>query len=176
MHYGVFEEEIIKTTPTDQIVALDLEIHPHVKKPEDILLPSRQIIGIGVMYFTDDKPTLFVAEDEGTEYELAILRDLDGFIKSQRPLLVVGYGISSFDRPFLTLKMKTQYRTEKLWAINDMIERALETAVKLAEDKKRSLPVIINASIGSYDHRLLAFIVPIPRQYFLNGFHRPNET
>jgi len=124
LHYGVFEEEIIKATPIDQIVALDLEIHPHVKKPEEILLPSRQIIGIGVMYFTDDKPTLFVAEEEGTEYELAILRDFDDFIKSQRPLLVVGYGISSFDRPFLTTKMKTQYRTEKLWAINDMIERA----------------------------------------------------
>ena len=124
MHYGTFEDAIVKAVPTSQIVALDLEIHPHVKKPEEMLLPSRQIIGIGVMYFTDEEPTLFIAEEEGMEYELAILRDFDNFIKSQRPLLVVGYGISSFDRPFLTLKMKTQYRDKKLWAINDMIERA----------------------------------------------------
>lgn len=124
MHYGAFEETIIKAVPIDQIIALDLEIHPHVKKPEEMLLPSRQIIGIGVMYFTEKEPTLFIAEEEGTQYELAILRDFDNFIKSQRPLLVVGYGISSFDRPFLTLKMKTQYRDKKMWAINDMLERA----------------------------------------------------
>lgn len=124
MHYGTFEETIVKTVPIDQIIALDLEIHPYVKKPEEILLPSRQIIGIGVMYFTEKEPTLFIAEEEGTPYELTILRDFNDFIKSQRPLLVVGYGISSFDRPFLTLKMKSQYRDEKLWAINDMIERA----------------------------------------------------
>lgn len=124
MHYGAFEETIVKTVPIDQIIALDLEIHPHVKKPEEMLLPSRQIIGIGAMYFTDKEPTLFIAEEEGTQYELAILESFDNFIKSQRPLLVVGYGISSFDRPFLTLKMKTQYRDKKLWAINDMIERA----------------------------------------------------
>lgn len=107
MHYGVLEEEIIKATPIDQIIALDLEIHPHVTKPEEILLPSRQTIGIGMMYFTDDEPTLFVAEEEGAEYELEILRAFNDFIESQRPLLVVGYGISSFDRPFLTTKMKT---------------------------------------------------------------------
>lgn len=124
MHYGTLEDAIVKAVPTSQIVALDLEIHPHVKKPEEMLLPSRQIIGVGAMYFTDEEPTLFIAEEEGMEHELAILRDFDRFIKSRRPLLVVGYGISSFDRPFLTLKMKTKYRDEKLWAINDMIERA----------------------------------------------------
>jgi hypothetical protein len=124
MHYGAFEETIVNAVPIDQVIALDLEIHPPVEKPKEMLLPSRQIIGIGAMYFTDKEPTLFVAEDEGTQYELAILRDFDNFIRSQRPLLVVGYGISSFDRPFLTLKMKTEYRGEKLWAINDMIERA----------------------------------------------------
>jgi len=124
MHYGTLEETIVKAVPIDQVIALDLEIHPHVKKPEEMLLPSRQIIGIGVMYFTEKEPTLFVAEEEGAQYELAILRSFDNFIKSQRPLLVVGYGISSFDRPLLTLKMKTQFRDEKLWAINDMIERA----------------------------------------------------
>lgn len=124
MHYGTFEETIVKAVPIDQVIALDLEIHPHVKKPEEMLSPSRQIIGIGVMYFTEKEPTLFVAEDEGTQHELAILRSFNNFIKSQRPLLVVGYGISSFDRPLLTLKMKTQFRDEKLWAINDMIERA----------------------------------------------------
>lgn len=124
MHYGAFEEEIIKVAPIDQIIALDLEIHPHVKKPEEMLLSTRQIIGIGVMYFTDKEPTLFIAEEEGTQYELTILRDFDNFIKSRRPLLVVGYGISSFDRPFLTIKMKTEYRDAKLWAINDMLERA----------------------------------------------------
>ena len=48
-------------------------------------------------------------------------------------------------------------------------EKALEIAVKLAKENKR-IPIIIIASIGSYDHRLLAFIVPIPRQYFLKWF------
>jgi len=124
MHYGAFEEMVVKAVPLDQTMFLDLEIHPYVEKPEDILNPSRQIIGIGAMYFKDNEPTLFIAEEEGEEGELAILRSFDNFIKLRRPLLVVGYGISSFDRPFLTLKMKSQYRSEKLWIINDMIERA----------------------------------------------------
>ncbi|MDH5494837.1 MAG: hypothetical protein OEY24_03955 [Candidatus Bathyarchaeota archaeon] len=124
MHYGAFEETIVKAVPIDQIMFLDLEIHPYVEKPEDILNPSRQIIGIGIMYFKDNEPTLFITDEEGEEGELAILRSFDNFIKLRRPLLVVGYGISSFDRPFLTIKMKSQYRSEKLWIINDMIERA----------------------------------------------------
>lgn len=124
MHYGALEETIVKAVPLDQILFLDLEIHPHVEKPEDILNPSRQIIGLGAMYFKDNEPTLFIAEEEGEENELDILRNFDNFIKLRRPLLVVGYGISSFDRPFLTLKMKSQYRSEKLWIINDMLERA----------------------------------------------------
>jgi len=124
MHYGLFEEKVVEAVPTNQIIFLDLEIHPYVDKPEEMLSQSRQIIGIGVTYLSQEEPTLFIAEEEGAPYELKILRELDKYIQSTRPLLVVGYGISSFDRPFLTLKMKSQYRSEKLWAINDMIERA----------------------------------------------------
>lgn len=124
MQYGDLENAIVGTVPIGQIAALDIEIHPCVRKPEEILSPSRQIIGIGVMYFTAKEPTLLVAEGEGAQHELEILKGFNDFIRRERPLLVVGYGISAFDRPFLTLKMKTQYRDEKLWAINDMLERA----------------------------------------------------
>lgn len=48
-------------------------------------------------------------------------------------------------------------------------DNALEIALKLTEEKK-SLPVIVNASIGSYNQSLLAFVVPIRLKYFLKWF------
>jgi len=124
MHYGTFEERIVKATPIEQMMALDMETQPPAEKPEELLMQPRQIIGIGAMYFTDKEPNLFIAEDEGAEYEPEMLSHFNDFIKSRRPLLVVGYGITILERPLLTLKMKTEYRDRRLWAINDMIERA----------------------------------------------------
>ena len=74
MNYSFFENEIVKTTPKDQILILDLETIPPSERVEDLLKLPKQIVGIGCMYLTDEEPTLFVAEDEGKEYELAILR------------------------------------------------------------------------------------------------------
>lgn len=59
--------------------------------------------------------------------------------------------------------------------VNLSFEKALEIAVKLADERK-SIPVIINVSIGSYDHRLLAFTVPIPRQYFREWFSQTQSN
>lgn len=124
MHYGSFEKEIIKSTPRDQMMVLDIETSPPAERPEDLLRLPKQFIGIGCMYLTEKEPILFVAEDEGKEYELDILKRFNGFINQNRPLIITGFGISSFDRPLLSLKMKSEYRGEKLWAINDMVERA----------------------------------------------------
>lgn len=100
MHYGTFEERIVKATPIEQIMALDMETQPPAEKPEELLKQPRQVIGIGAMYFVDKEPDLFIAQDEGAEYELEMLSRFNDFIKSRRPLLVVGYGIAFLERLF----------------------------------------------------------------------------
>jgi len=54
-------------------------------------------------------------------------------------------------------------------------DKALETAVKLAEEGKH-LPVIANASISSDEQHLLAFVIPIPLEVFSGRFSMPTAT
>ena len=46
MHYGSVEEEIIKLTPRDQIMALNIDTSPPAERPEDLLKLSKQFIGM----------------------------------------------------------------------------------------------------------------------------------
>lgn len=56
--------------------------------------------------------------------------------------------------------------------------KALNTAVNLAKNTKEKLPVVVVSSASSYEHQLIAFVVPMPLQLFqwIENMIKNNES
>lgn len=122
-HYGDFIEEIIKMVPENRILVLDIETAPPAETRKELLEFPKKIIGLGAMYTHQREPHLFITEGRDFQQEREMLQQFNDFLH-RKPFVIVGYGISSFDRPILTVKLKKEYGEEQWWDITDPLERA----------------------------------------------------
>jgi hypothetical protein len=135
MHYGQLAEAVvnwaIEESLRERIVAIDLETKV---TGEHGFLSGETILSIAVAYRKSSggiHTEVFTLEEETLDAEIEILQRLNNFMLDVQPMILLGYGLTSYDVPLLNLKLRDVSKREgkkgkKLifWGILDCIGRS----------------------------------------------------
>lgn len=106
---------------SDKIVSLDLETK--VLSPDQFLTGETVLsiafarnVGSGV------ESKMFTLKEESPAAEEMLFSSANQFIDTVRPLVIIGYNITGYDIPLLTMKLRSL--PTPYWAMKDMVERA----------------------------------------------------
>ena len=119
-------EKVVASGNRDRIVSLDLETRVMNGK----FLSSELVLATSLSRRLNDgtiDSRVITLADESAESEGTLFRTLDQELRAVRPLVVVGFNVSSYDLPLLTTKLvdsRTRYG-EIFWAVRDTCSRTL---------------------------------------------------
>lgn len=133
LHYGHLTEAV--TTWVDgnscgpRIVALDLETKV---LGQNQFLTNERILSAAIAWRdeTGVEEKLYVLESDADASETQLLESLDSELRSRRPLMLIGYNITGYDIPLLTMKARSL--PKPLWGIKDTLERCFFVDLKHA--------------------------------------------
>lgn len=112
-------DEIIRSFLTSENIGsvLSIDLETLIRDTRDFLTNER-IIAVSLSYYNPGLQTeLFIAKDDSEEEEDRILAQLDEFVASFEPAVIVGYNHTGYDIPLLRLKMKRKSYSKQLWSL-----------------------------------------------------------
>lgn len=94
---------------------LSIDLETIIRSASDFLTNER-IIAISLSYYDPDlKTELFIAKEDSDNEEDRILSELDTFIATFKPGIIIGYNHTGYDIPLLRLKMRKRTYAKQLW-------------------------------------------------------------
>ncbi len=130
MSYSTVAQLVVnyaRTAGNGRICSLDLETRVLGR---DLFLTGERILAASLAWREEGsvRTRVCVLEQETEAAEWKLLDELDGLLLSLRPLVLVGYYITCYDVPLLSIKMR---KTPKpFWGIQDTISRAFVLDLK----------------------------------------------
>lgn len=112
---GLMLSDLISNMDDRKVVSLDLET---LVDSNHGFLTGERIIAISLSSGDSEIETdLFVAANDSQEEENRILTELDKYIESSKPEVIIGYNHTGYDIPLLQLKMRNRSYSEQLWSL-----------------------------------------------------------
>lgn len=110
-----------------RVIAIDLETKVMTK---DQFLTNERILGISIAWKLGEnvRTEVLVLNEENDDSEWKLLGELDQLLLQLRPLVVVGYYLTHYDMPLLSIKMRKTSRP--YWGIEDTMSRAFVLDLK----------------------------------------------
>ena len=150
-YYNQIVKEFLRETGIRSLLSIDLETL--IRNTSDFLTGER-IIAISLSYYDPElKTELYIAQDDTDEEEDRILSQLDSFIASFRPGIIIGYNHSGYDIPLLRLKMRKRTYEKQLWNLKYYL------AVSYCLDMMPVISDYLGNIDGDYKYRKLSEVV-----------------
>jgi DNA polymerase elongation subunit (family B) len=112
---------IVSQGYNERILCLDLETKVLSRKE---FLTNERILAISLARRIDTKveTEVLVLQEETDEAEESLIARFDEIVRQIRPLILLGYNVSSYDIPLLTMKLRML--PKPYWGIKDLLERS----------------------------------------------------
>lgn len=150
-YYDDLVREFLRRNGLKNVLSIDLETL--ISNVNDFLTGER-IIAVSLSYFDPElKTELFVANDDSEEEEDRILSQLDSFVASFRPGIIIGYNHSGYDIPLLRLKMRKRSFSRQLWNLKYYL------SVSYCLDMMPVISDFLGKIDGDYKYRKLSEVV-----------------
>lgn len=150
-YYTEIVKEFMKNNGVESILSIDLETL--IRNTSDFLTGER-IIAVSLSYFNPDMTTdLYIAQDDSEGEEDRILSQLDSFISTFKPGVIIGYNHSGYDIPLLRLKMRHRTYGKQLWSLKYYL------SVSYCLDMMPVISDYLGEIDGDYKYRKLSDVV-----------------
>ncbi len=150
-----YYDEIVKGFLTrngiEKVLSIDLET---LIRNQNDFLTNERIIAISLSYYDPEMKTeLLIARNDSPEEEDRILSQLDAFVASFRPGIIIGYNHAGYDIPLLRLKMRKRTYAKQLWNLKYYL------AVSYCLDMMPVISDFLGKIDGDYKYRKLSEVV-----------------
>ena len=150
-YYEEIVRDFLNRNGIEKVLSIDLETL--IRNQNDFLTDER-IIAISLSYFNKGLETeLLIANNDSQEEEDRILSQLDSFIASVKPGIIIGYNHAGYDIPLLRLKMRRRNYTRQLWSLKYYL------AVSYCLDMMPVISDFLGNIDGDYKYRKLSEVV-----------------
>jgi hypothetical protein len=125
LNYGDLENQVVQWLAENdnlhRVVCIDLETKV-IKGTK--FVSGERILAVSLAYLNGEtiETQILVLEEDNDECELKLLKQLDDFLLSHRPLILIGFNLTGYDIPLLNMKLRKYWET-KLWGITDATGR-----------------------------------------------------
>ncbi len=150
-YYSKIVKQFVNEAGIGSLLSIDLETL--IRNTSEFLTGER-IIAVSLSYYDPElKTELYIAQDDSEQEEDRILSQLDSFIASFRPGIIIGYNHSGYDIPLLRLKMRQRAYEKQLWNLKYYL------SVSYCLDMMPVVSDFLGSIDGDYKYRKLSDVV-----------------